>query len=449
MNGLPGAVFRPGDEGYDEERRGFNLAVDHHPALVVGATRAEDVVAAVRYAAEAGLGVGVQATGHGPAVPADGQLLISTRRMVGVRVDPVARTATVDAGTRWVDVVAAAAPYGLAPLNGSSADVGAVGYLLGGGLAVLGRRFGYAADHVRRFEVVTADGELRGVSPESEPDLFWALRGGKGNFGVVTSMEIELFPVATLYGGGLYFDADTAAAALHAYREWTGTVSEEMSSSVMLTRFPDLPEVPDPLRDRYVAHVWIAWSGPVAEGERWVQPLRAAGPVLLDTVAEMPYREGSTVHHEPTTPLPTYDRNTALGAVDSAAVDTILELAGPEADAPFLLELRHHGGAYARPPEVPNAVAGRDAAFLLFSVSVLDPDRIAEIRGSHDTLHRRMHPWSTGGVFLNFLGIHDTGVESVRSAYRTADYERLTAVKAAHDPGNLFRINHNIPPAAA
>lgn len=350
MIGISGPVFRPGDEGYDAERRGYNLALDHRPALVVGAVDAADVAAAVRHAAEAGLGVAVQATGHGVSVPTDGQLVVSTARMDGVRVDPVARTAQVGAGARWHQVIAAAAPHGLAPLSGSNPDVGAVGYTLGGGIGLLGRRYGYAADHVRRFELVTADGRLLEVTAESEPELFWALRGGKDNFGVVVSMEIDLVPVERLFGGGLYFPGESAAQVLHGWAAWTRTVPEEMSSSIQLIHYPDLPVLPEPLRGRFVAHVRIAWCGGRAEGERLVAPLRELGPALVDSLRELPYPECGSIHHEPPMPVAAYDRNTALRELDAAAVDTLLTLAGPEAGAPVILEIRHHGGAYARTP---------------------------------------------------------------------------------------------------
>ncbi|MGA5701766.1 FAD-binding oxidoreductase [Peterkaempfera bronchialis] len=449
MIGISGPVFRPDDDGYDAERTGYNLALaDHHrPALVVGATGPADVAAAIRYASTAGLAVAVQATGHGISADTHGQLVISTRRMKGVQVDPEARTARIAAGVRWHEVLAETAPYGLAPLSGSNPDVGAVGYTLGGGIGLLGRRYGFAADHIRRLDVVTADGQLRQATADREPDLFWALRGGKDNFGVAVSMEIDLVPVATLLGGGLYFPGEAADDVLHGYAEWTRTVPEEMSSSLQLIRYPDLPMLPEPLRGRYVAHLRIAWSGPEEQGRRWVRPLRELGPLLMDTVRLLPYREVGTIHHEPPLPVAAYDRNTALRALDPAAVDTLLDLAGPQADAPIILEIRHQGGAYSRPPAVPNAVGGRDAAYMLFSTHILEPDRLEEIRYAHGGLHDKLRPWSTGGAFVNFFGIDDATPDTVRTAYHPADYRRLAALKAAWDPGNLFRLNYNIPPA--
>ncbi|MEO3750546.1 FAD-binding oxidoreductase [Streptomyces sp. B6B3] len=445
MDSFSGPVFARGADGYDAERAPLNRALEQRPDLVVGAARPEDVAAAVALAGDTGRSVAVMATGHGPSVSADGHVLITTRRLDGVRVDPVARTAVVGAGARWGDVLPRTTPHDLAPLNGSSPNVGAVGYTLGGGVGLLGRRFGYAADHVRRLDVVTADGRLRRVTAESDPDLFWALRGGKGNFGVVTEMEIDLFPVPRLFGGGLYFGGATGAAALRAYVPWAVEAPEEMSSSVLLMRYPDHPSAPEPLRGAFVTHVRIAYSGPVERGAQLVEPLRAVGPRLLDTVTGLPYERVGSIHHEPVDePYAAFDAGVTLDRMDQAGVDTLLALAGPEADAPFLVELRHHGGAYAVPPAVPNAVGARDAAFTLFCATGPDEsDRRAQRK-----LVDAMLPWGAGALFLNFAGIDQATPDHVRSAYRPADYARLADLKHRLDPANLFRVNLNIPPTS-
>jgi FAD/FMN-containing dehydrogenase len=444
---VQGPLFLPGDAGYDDERTGYNLANDHRPAVVVCATGPADVMAAVAFADRHGLPVGIINTGHGASVPADDALLISTRRMQGVRVDPFNRVARIEAGVRWQRVIHEAAAFGLAPLSGSAPMVGAVGYTLGGGLGLLGRAYGYAADHVRGIDIVTAAGTLREVTPRQYGDLFWALRGGKGNFGVVTSMEIDLFPVARLYGGGLYFRGSAAQTVLDAYRRWARTVPEEMTSSVALTRFPLRPEVPEPLRGRFVVHVRIAYHGSAQDGERLVRPLRAKAMTLLDTVAEMPYVNSGAIHDDPTQPFPLYERTAYLRELDEDAVDTLVELAGPDSTCPLrLVELRHLGGALGRPPEVPNAVGNRDAGFLLYAAGIAAPDDDHAQHEYAQAIIDGMAPWSNGGVYLNFLGTHDATPERVRAAYSPEDYRRLVATKRAYDPQNLFRINHNVPP---
>jgi FAD/FMN-containing dehydrogenase len=443
VNGIVGRVVRPGEQGYDDERLGLNRAVESQPAYVVGAAGDQDVAAAVRLAAEAKRAVAVLATGHGPAVPADNAVLVNTRRMDGVRVDADQRTAWIEAGTRWRQVLERTTGHGLAPLNGSSPNVGAVGYLVGGGAGLLGRRFGFAADHVRRLRVVTADGRLREVSADDEPDLFWAVRGGKDNFGLVVGMEIDLFPVPRLYGGGLYFPGEATAEVLQAYADWTLQAPEEMASSVLLIQYPDDPGVPEPLRGQFVTHVRIAHSGETTDGERLVQPLRELGPALLDTVRDMPYAEVGTIHHEPTAaPYVAYDRNVLLRELNRDAVDTIVAMAGPQARPPFVTELRHFGGAYSRSPKIPNCVGGREAAFSVFTGTVPSEQNLRR----RDDLLRHLGPWRTGGTNLNFAGVEDAEPGLVRAAYTPADFDRLTDLKARYDPDNMFRINFNIPP---
>jgi hypothetical protein len=442
LSSIRGPVLEPGRDGFDAELAGYNRLVAHRPGLVVGATGAADMIAAVRHAAAFSLPVAVQATGHGPSVPADGAVFISTRRMTGVRVDPATRTVRIEAGVRWGQVVHEAAVHGLAPLNGSAPDVGAISYVLGGGVPMLGRRFGYAADHVHQIDVVTADGELRQVSTEREPDLFWALLGSKGNHGLVVSLEMTLFPVAGLHGGGMYFDADATPGVLRHYSSWVETVPEEMGSSVLLIAMPDLPALPALLRGKYVSHVRFAWSGAPDEGERWIRPFREFGP-LHDTVRDMPYREVGSIHAEPTDPVPFLGRNTMIRRLDAGAVEVLLELAGADAAAPYLVEIRHFGGALARAPRVANAIGKRDGAFCVYTGSVVAPGRLAELRSAQAVLHDRLKPWATG-VCINFLSGPDVTHDELRSGYLPTDFERLVQLKRQYDPHNLFRINHNL-----
>ncbi|MGW0811223.1 FAD-binding oxidoreductase [Nonomuraea sp. NPDC002799] len=442
-----GPVLAPRDEAYDEERAGYQTARRHRPDLVVGAAGPADVQAAVTYAGGRGLPVAVQGTGHASAaVAAEGGVLITTARMSAVRVDAGARTAWVAAGTRWDQVIHEAAPAGLAPLSGSAPLVGAVSYTLGGGLALLSRSFGYAADHVRGLDVVTADGRLRHVTQDVEPDLFWALRGGRDNFGVVTGMEIDLMPVTTLYGGALVFPGEKAADVFGTYLQWAATVPDAMNSSVALISLPDVPVIPEPLRGRHTVHVRIACAaGDPGAGERLVAPLRAIGP-MIDTLGELAYAEAGSIYNDPVAPG-AFEAGTAmLGELDATAVGAILDLAGPHAPVPHIVELRHLGGRLAHPPAVDNAVGNRNARYLFNVVSRLERADIAEIRPAHARVLQAVAPWSTGGRFLNFMN-GENGAAEVRSAYDAADYRRLTGLKAVYDPENVFRLNHNIPPA--
>jgi FAD/FMN-containing dehydrogenase len=441
---LHGSLYLPGEAGYDDARAGYNLAVAHRPAAVVEASGVADVMAAVAFASRHELPIGVLSTGHGASVPADGAILINLRRVRGVRVDPIAAVARIEAGARWADVVHEAAAFGLAPLSGSSPQVGAVGYILGGGLGLLSRTFGYAADHVRNIDVVTRHGMLRHTSPHQFADLFWALRGGKGNFGVVTSIEIGLFPVPRLYGGGLYFRGSSAAEVLSGYRRWVRTVPDELGSSIALTRFPWQPDLPEELRGRFVVHVRMAYPGTATEGEQLVRPLRRIGLPLLDTVTDRPYSTSGEIHHDPTEPFAFTEASTCLREFNEDAADELVHLAGPDSTCPLrLVELRHLGGALALSPQVPNAVGNRDANFLLYLAGIAGTTTVPEYA---QLVLDRMAPWSTGQSLPNFLGAADTTPERVRAAYTSEDYRRLVRVKRAYDPENLFRITHNIPP---
>ncbi|RJL24567.1 FAD-binding oxidoreductase [Bailinhaonella thermotolerans] len=411
-----GPVWTPGQDGYRRETSGFNLAVEHRPEIVVGATGPGDVAEAVRHAAARGLPVTVQATGHGGALPAAGGLLISTRRMDGVRVDPVRRTARAGAGARWDQVVRAAAAYGLAPLNGSSPRVGVVGYTLGGGLPVLGRTYGWAADRVTAFELVTAAGEQITVTGG---DLFWALRGGgKGGFGVVTEVEFGLVPVRRLHGGSLYFGGDAARDLLAAWREWTGGVPEEMNSSIALLRLPDAEGVPAPLRGRLSVQVTVAFTGSAMEGEALVRPLRAVAAPLIDAVGEMPYGDVAHVHNDPTEPNAYHE--TSLMLRDLPA-ERLLDLD----DRAIVTAARHLGGALSRRTGQDSALGHRDAAYAVLTVSP-EPAPLDALA-----------PWSTGLRFANFLG-GPSAAPLAREAYDPASLARLAELRATHDPDGVF-----------
>ncbi|MER6992025.1 FAD-binding oxidoreductase [Saccharopolyspora hirsuta] len=439
-----GSVLLPADEHYAAETSGFQTFRGRRPDVVVAATGAEDVRAAVEFAAGRGLAVAVQSQGHGVPSEVAGGVLITTGRMDGVRIDADRRTAWFEAGVQWGAVVQAAAELGLAPLSGSAPHVGAVSYTLGGGLGHLARRYGYAADHVRAVEVVTADGQLRRVTAESDPELFWALCGAGGNFGVVTAMEVDLVPVAQLFGGALYFDAHQVEDVLATWQRWTRDLPDEMTSSVALVSFPDLPALPEPLRGRHVAHVRIAHAGDPEVGERLVEPLRAVGPRLIDSLRVLPYREVGTICNDPVQPIPYVTTNAMLRDFDDAAIKTVLDLVGPDAPQRCVVEVRHLGGALSRPAA--NCVGNRDAAHVLGLNSKVDESTVGAAERLQGHVMGELNAWSTGGRCLNFLAGGSANPEDVRAAYDAPDYERLRALKSTYDPTNTFRLNHNIPP---
>ncbi|WP_433080981.1 FAD-binding oxidoreductase [Dactylosporangium sp. CA-052675] len=431
---VAGPVFVPGDEGYEAEKQAWNVATVHEPLAVVGATCAQDVAETVRWAGTLGLPVAVQSTGHGAVRPVRGGVLITTNRMTELTIDPVARTARAAAGVHCVEVNAAGAPHGLGMLNGSATQVGVVGYTLGGGVGPLGRRFGFAADHVRSVEIVTADGALRTVDADHEADLFWAVRGGKGNFGIVTAIEFGLVEVAGFYGGGIYFPMEHAGEVLHAYREWSAGLPEEMSTSVALLRLPDLPALPPPLRGANVAHLRVFFLGEAEAGDALLAPMRAAAPAIIDDVAMLPYPAVDAVHRDPVDPMPSRERGVLLAELTAETVEHVLAAAGAGVDVPLpLVEIRQLGGALGRPAAVPNAVSGRGAAYSLFVIGIGAPGLEAAVDAATD---RVLAVERFPGGLLNFSGGADA--ETIRANWSAADRDRLLRVKHAYDPANVF-----------
>jgi FAD/FMN-containing dehydrogenase len=409
---LRGRLHRPGDPAYDAGRQALSTALDPRPAMVVEAFGAADVRAAVVAAREYGLPFAVQATGHGTHVPCDGGILLRTGAMATVLVDPDARIAHVGPGARWGDVLAAAAPFGLAPLSGSDPSVGVAGYTLGGGLGWLARRHGFAADSLRRAEVVTADGGLVTASGDEHADLFWALRGGGGSFGVVTSMEIALHPVAPVYAGTAYYAVERATDTLARYRDWIADAPDALSTAVLLTR----------LGDRRVLAIRALHAGAAAEAQRLLAPLRAAaGPALRDDMRVARFADvamgGTAPRH-----LDLFE------TLPDAAIDTLVA-AGEHA----AVEVRHWGGAMSRPAPDAGPVGPRSVAL---SAIVGDPA---------PGLAAALAPHATGGSFLNVL----SDPARTETAFAPRDLRRLRDVKRAYDPGELFCVGHAIAPARA
>ncbi|MFI6623797.1 FAD-binding oxidoreductase [Streptomyces sp. NPDC050528] len=433
-------TLHPTDPGYEDELAGFQTGFTQRPVVIHAARSADDVIAAVRYAADADLPVGVQATGHGLPGSSEGGVLITTRRMDGVRVDPGARTVRVQAGVRWGQVVAAAEPYGLAPLNGSAPSVGAVSYTLSGGLGILAREFGYAADHVRSLDVVTADGRLRRVTRESEPELYWALLGAGHAFGVVTELEIDLVPVRRLYGGSLAFDGREVdpTALLRAYEEWTRTVPDELTSSFASVPYPDIPALPPHLRGRYVLSVRVAYTGSGDEGAQLVAPLREFGPVLSDSLRDMPYAESHTIHSDPPAPHAYYGDSAVVGELDVARVGEVLALAGPDAAGMCVVQVNHLGGALARP--APNSVPYREGRFLVRMLAVGEREAA---RAQLDPAFALLAPRTLGRAVNFAFGAGDR----TEGLYDAETRKRLAEVKSSYDTANLFRRNYG--PSAA
>ncbi|MGP4013882.1 FAD-binding protein [Streptomyces sp. 4N124] len=445
-----GPVLEPASVGYEAECATYNLTCGLRPAIVVGASSELDVRSAVRFAVRHGLSVAVKSAAHQMVSSAQGGLLITTQRMKHLSVDAQEGTVRVEAGVRWRDVLPRTAEFGLAPIVGSAPDVGVVGYTLGGGQSpLLGRTLGYAADHVRWLNVVTADGELRRVTPRSEPDLFWALLGGKGNFGVVTEIEFEVFPVSRFYGGGIYFAGEHLAEVLEAWRAWLPTVGEETTSSLGIQRLPDVPVLPEPLRGAFVVHLRVGYLGSSADGDELVAPLRAAAPVLIDLLGEKPFTSIGEIHMDPVDPMPYFDRSVCLEEFSEKTAQAFVELTGAESGCTLAnVEIRALGGAFDREPEFPNSVPSRGLPYVVFGFAVGAPDQAQTLRAGLARVVDGLAPWAAERNMVNFLSPDEaTDTEGVRAVYGAERFDRLTAVKKRYDPANVFRFNHNITPA--
>jgi FAD binding domain len=410
---LEGKVVLPGDGAFDEARRAWNLAIDQRPAAVAFPESAADVAAAVGWAAGRGLRVAAQGTGHGagPLGPLADTLLLRTGRMRGIRIDPQARVARVEAGVVWLDVVHAAARHGLAALAGSSPDVGVAGYTLGGGMSFLGRRYGLAASNVLAIEMVTADGRLVRADHEHEPDLFWALRGGGGSFGVVTALEFRLFPLTHAYAGVLWYPIERGSEVLHTWGELTrGGPPDELTTVGRFLNLPPIPQIPEQIRGKSFVIVEAYHLGDPAEADELLAPLRALGPVN-DTIATVPVPVLSHLHMDPEEPVP--------GA-----------------------EVRHLGGEFARPRPGNGALASIDAQYVLYAVGMTPvPELVAPVTAQVEAVKRALAPWAAGQMYLNFA-------ETQRPAapfWTAPASRRLRQIKTDIDPGDVIRSNHPIP----
>ncbi|MHA3701049.1 FAD-binding oxidoreductase [Jatrophihabitans sp. YIM 134969] len=437
---VTGEVLRRDSAGYEEACVGYNLAAVRRPDLVVRARSADDVAAAVDFAASHDLPVAVMATGHQAGRPIEQGVLIRTDALRQVEIDPERRRAWVGAGARFEDVLEASLPHGLAPLHGSSPSVGVVGFTLGGGISpVLGRTHGWAVDHVRTISVVSADGSRIDATADAHPELFWALRGGRSNLGVVTAMEIDLVEVGAFAGGGLFFDGAHTAEVLAAFQALTVRAPEELTVSLALLRMPPLPGIPPLLAGRFTLHLRVAYLGDAADVDPLLAPVRAAAPVLLDTVGPLPYDQFASIHSDPVDPAPFVERSTLLRDLPPAALAAVVDVAGPASGVGVeIVELRHLGGAMSRPPEVSGAIDLYDARFSVWCAVVGGPGERPDAVADADRVVAALTPWSTGLGYLNFAGDDD----AAGSPFRPDALRRLRAVKAVADSRDLFRLQH-------
>ncbi len=445
---LTGELVLPGEAGWDEARQAWNLAVDQQPGAVVLAETTGDVVAVVEFARENGMRVAPQGTGHnaGPMKLLADTILLKTSRMRGVVVDPVARVARAEAGAIWGDVNEQLLPHGLWALSGSAHDVGVVGYTLGGGLSFLSRSLGLAASSVTAIELVTADGEFRRVDAAGDPDLFWALRGGGGSFAAVTAIEFRVYAIEQVYAGMLAFPWDRAAEVLHAWRELDPAgLPEESTVLGRILQVPPLPDIPEPLRGRQFVVIEVIHLGDEASGAELVEPLRALGPEI-DTVAMAPAAALQHLHMDPPQPVPGASDYTMVGDLTPEAIDDFVAVAGQKSGSPLLsVEMRPLGGVLAQPRDDHGARGSFDAGYILFAVGMaITPQMKAAVEAHARAVVDTMSPHRAADGYMNFA---ENSVAASDLFADDAAYARLRAIKAAHDPSDLFRSNHPIAPA--
>jgi len=436
---VTGPVLLPSDDGYAAACTGFNLAARLHPDAVLRATAADDVLAAVRFARDAGVPVRFLATGHGSHGAVEDGLLVNLAALDEVRIDADARTATFGGGVRWGAVVAAAAPHGLAPVTGSSTSVGAVGFLLGGGLGPLSHSLGVGSDRLLSLRVVTGEGELVTASADENPELFWALRGGKGGLGAVVEATVELVALPALYGGSVFFDVADAAVVLDGWLDWVADAAPEITTSTAVIRFPDLDLVPEVFRGRHLVSVRFAAAVDPETGERLAAPVRALADVQLDALGPLALADVARITNDPDQPSPAWSRGLMLRAADPDFVRALLGVIAGPAPVPFIgVELRALGGAAARDVPGGSPVGGRQNPFTFNAIGVPDPGLFATVLpAAFARLRAAIAPWVASTTTINWLS-EPEDVEQFRSAWSPADLARLAEIRRRYDPAGIL-----------
>lgn len=441
-----GHVYLPGDTEYDAHRIAWNVACEQRPAAVALPHTAAEAASVVRMAGELGLKVAPQSTGHNAVPLAERGLadvvLMRTDALTDVHIDAERRVARVGGGTVWLPAVEAAGDHGLAALHGSSPDVGIVGYSLGGGIGWYARKLGLAANSLTAVELVTGDGELVRADATQNAALFWALRGGGGNFGIVTALEFRLYPIATAYAGMFVWDIAHAERVLHEYADWAPSAPDEISSSFRILRLPPIPDIPEPFRGRQLAVVNGAALGPDVLAERSLARFRALRPEL-DTWARVPARTLSRLHMDPEGHTPAVTDSTMLAQLPAGAVAAYLDAVGPDAHTSLLTaELRQLGGALAHRHPGGGALTKLDGQFLAFAAAVAPtPEAFAQGQVDAARYVSGLAPWSTTATYLNFV----EAATDTRRGFSDEAWKQLTAIRSAADPNDVFLANHRIP----
>jgi FAD/FMN-containing dehydrogenase len=447
-----GELILPGDPRYDSARAVFNAAIDRRPALIARCSSSADVIEAVNLARRENLLVAVRGTGHnvaGFAVCDDG-IVIDLSAMKGVRVDAAADSVRVEAGCNWGEVNDALQPYGLAATGGFVSVTGVSGLTLGGGLGWLVRKHGLALDNLISAEVVLADGRLVTAGARENEDLFWAIRGGGGNFGVVTAFRFRVHPVGTVLAGIVLHPFSAAAAAIRRWRDLEATAPDESAQGALLFHFAADAPVPEPLRGAAVVGLGGVYAGALEDGEKLLRPLREYGPPRADMFQPMPYNAAQRMA-DFLWPrgLQGYWKSSYLTALSDAAIDVFVDFFARVPSKRTVIVLEHNGdSAWDRVPDSATAFGHRRWPYNFVVTSAWsDPGEAQRNIAWTRELFEALRPFSAAGAYVNYLG-GDEGADGLRAAYG-AKLERLAALKRKFDPTNFFRMNQNITPAEA
>lgn len=445
--GFRGRIIQPEEPGYDDARAVYNAMHNRYPILIVQPMDSADVASAVRFAAEQNLLLSIKGGAHNVNGFAsnDGGMVIDLSAMRNVFVDPAARTASVGGGALWGDVDHATHAFGLATPSGIISTTGVAGLALGGGFGHLTRRYGLSSDNLISAEVVTADGKIVTASGDENPDLFWAIRGGGGNFGVVTHFTFKLHPVSTVYGGPIFFPAEASGQVLRFFREFIATAPREINAFFGYHEAPPAPFVPEHLHGHKACVIVVCYTGPLEKAEAAIKPIREAAPVALDLCGPIPYPAMNSMfdallphglHH--------YWKADFVRELSDAAIDVHTNL-GPRVPNFFsLMHLYPLDGAVQDVPKDATAFSYRDVKFSHIVAGIdSNPSNMPDITAWVREYWAALHPLSAGGAYINFL--MDEGQERVRATYLD-NYPKLVAAKERWDPRNLFRVNQNIRP---
>jgi hypothetical protein len=446
---LQGLLLTPNHSDYETVRKVWNGMIDRHPALIVCCTSAADVIAAVNFARTHHLLTAVRAGGHGVAGTAmcEGGIVIDLAQMRAVHVDPEARSARVEGGATLGDLDRATQVFGLATPTGQVSLTGIAGLTLGGGIGWLRRKYGLSCDNLLSVEIVTADGQLLTASATENPDLFWGVRGGGGNFGVVTTFEFKLHPIGPqIMLAGVFYPVERAKEILRFFRSYTATAADEVSALAIIGTLPDVESLPPELRGRRNIGLFAGYAGSVEDGQKVLQPLRDLGEALLDISGVTPYVQMQSAFDGNYPTMRSYWKSLFIDSLSDGVIDQIVMQSETISSPQSILVVWHMGGAIQSVREEDSAFSGRDAPYLLSAeANWLDPQEDqAHIAWTRHCIEMAQ-PFSHGAQYFNFAE-HNEGQDTMRKTFG-AKYQRLAALKAKYDPTNLFRLNQNITPA--